>query len=102
LVSRVQGDLEECAQADPECAIAYWGIALSLLFNPHAAPPAPNLPTGLAAIQKGKEVGAKTQRERDFIDALTVFYADYDKDHAWRAVQAYLKAMEAFGAALPH
>ena len=30
-------------KADPECGIAYWGIALSLLWNPHVAPPAKNL-----------------------------------------------------------
>src|SRR5258707_12917753 len=65
---------EEVLKADPECGIAYWGIALSLLNNPHNPPPAPNLPLGLAAIQKGKAVGAKTPRERDFIDALLVFY----------------------------
>jgi hypothetical protein len=48
----------------------------------------------LAALQKGKTIGAKTQRERDYIDALLVFYTDYDKvDHRTR-VQAYLKAME--------
>src|SRR5579871_5414080 len=86
---------EDVLKADPECGIAYWGIALSLLYNPHAPPPVPNLPLGLAALQKGKAVGAKTERERDYIDALTVFYADYDKiPHAQR-VQAYLKAMEA-------
>src|SRR5215475_2939911 len=27
---------EEVLNVDPECAIAYWGIALSLLYNPHA------------------------------------------------------------------
>src|SRR3954453_10076686 len=54
---------EEVLKADPGCAIAYWGIALSLLWNPHAAPPAGNLPLGLAALQKGKTIGAKTQRE---------------------------------------
>ena len=27
---------EEALKADPECAIAYWGIALSLLNNPHS------------------------------------------------------------------
>src|SRR5215472_5330048 len=85
---------EEVLNADPECAIAYWGIGLSLLYNPHAPPPPENLPLGLAALQKGKAVGAKTQRERDYIDALLVFYTDYDKiDHRTR-VQAYLKAME--------
>ena len=88
-------------KADPECGIAYWGIALSLLFNPHAPPPAPNLPLGLAAIQKGKAVGAKTQRERDYIDALLVFYTDYDKIAHGARVQAYLKAMEALAQRYP-
>src|SRR3984893_17356455 len=31
---------EDALKADPECGIAYWGIALSLLWNPHATPPA--------------------------------------------------------------
>jgi tetratricopeptide (TPR) repeat protein len=92
---------EDVLKADSECGIAYWGIGLSLLYNPHAPPPAPNLPLGLAALQKGKAVGAKTQRERDYINALTVFYADYDKvPHAQR-VQAYLNAMEALARKYP-
>ena len=82
-------------KADPDCAIAYWGIATSLLLNPFGVPPAANLAEGLAAIQKAKATGAKTPREREFIDALGAFYADYDKlDHRSR-VQAYLKAMAA-------
>ena len=62
----------------------------------------PNLPLGLAAIQKGKAVGAKTQRERDYIDALAVFYTDYDKIPHGARVQAYLKAMEALAARYPN
>ena len=50
---------EDVLKADPGCAIAHWGIALSLLYNPHAPPPAANLPLGLAAIQKGQAVGAR-------------------------------------------
>src|SRR6266478_3810117 len=92
---------EDVAKADPECGVAFWGIALTLLGNPHGAPPASNLPLGLAAIQKAKAVGAKTQRERDYIDALAVMYVDYDKiDHRSR-VQAYLKAMEALAGRYP-
>src|SRR6266542_6586653 len=34
-----QRSFEEALKIDPECAIAYWGIALSLLYNPHVAPP---------------------------------------------------------------
>jgi hypothetical protein len=87
--------LEEALKADPECAIAYWGIAQSLLLNPFGVPPAANLAEGLAAIQKAQAIGAKTPRERELIDALGAFYTDYDKlDHRTR-VQAYLKAMAA-------
>ena len=92
---------EEALKADPECAIAYWGIALSLLYNPHAPAPAENLPLGLAALNKSKEIGAKSQREKDYIDALLAFYADHEKtDHRTR-VQAYLKAVDALAAKYP-
>jgi hypothetical protein len=85
---------EDVLKADPDCGIAYRGIALSLLWNPHVAPPAKNLAEGAAAIEKGKSIGAQTDRERDYIDALAVMYADYDKvDHRTRS-QAYAKAME--------
>ena len=92
---------EEVIKADPDCAIAYWGIALSLLGNPHGAIPAPNLPPGLAAIEKGKTVGARSERERDYIDALSVMYVDYDKIPHQARVQSYLKKMEALAAKYP-
>ena len=92
---------EEAIKADGECAIAYWGIALSLLNNPHSAIPAPNLPLGLAAIEKAKAAGAKSERERDYIDALSVMYVDYDKIPQQVRVQSYLKKMEALAAKYP-
>lgn len=92
---------DEVIKADGECAIAYWGIALSLLSNPHGAIPAPNLPLGLAAIQKAKEIGAKTERERDYVDALAVMYVDYDKIPQQTRVLSYLKAMEKLAAKYP-
>jgi hypothetical protein len=85
---------EDVLKADPECGIAYWGIALSLLLNPHAPTPAKNLADGAAAIAKGKSVGAKTERERDYIDALAIIYVDYEKTGHLPRTQAYAKAME--------
>src|SRR5437667_5856029 len=97
-----KGIFEEVLKADPDCGIAYWGIALSLLNHPHAPPPVGNLPLGLAAIEKGKAIGAKTQRERDFINALAAFYTGFDKvDHRTR-VLAYLAAMEGVAQAYPN
>src|SRR5882672_10482907 len=89
-----QQAFEDVLKTDPECGIAYWGIALSQLWNPHTPAPAKNLAEGAAAIAKGKSVGANTQRERDYLDALGVMYLDYEKvDHRTR-IQAYAKAME--------
>jgi tetratricopeptide (TPR) repeat protein len=92
---------EDTLKADPACGIAYWGIALSLLWNPHIAPPAKNLAEGAAAIEKARTVGFKTEREKGYVDALAVMYADYDKvDHRTRVV-AYAKAMEALAQKYP-
>jgi hypothetical protein len=92
---------EETLTADPSCAIAYWGIALSLLFNPHIQTPPDNLALGLAALEKGRALGAKTQRERDYIDTLLVWYADHARVPHGQRVQAYLKAMEALAQRYP-
>src|SRR5215813_3035839 len=97
-----QREYQNVLKADPQCGIAYWGIALSLLLNPHIAPPAKNLAEGAAAIANAKSVGAKTQRERGLIDALAVMYTDYDKiDHRTRVV-AYSKAMEQLAQRFPN
>src|ERR1041384_3330932 len=85
---------EDTLKADPECGIAYWGIALSLLWNPHVPAPAKNLTEGAAAIAKAKSVGSKTQRERDYVDALAAMYTDSDKRPHLARSQAYAKAME--------
>ena len=93
---------EDALKADPECGIAYWGIALSLLLNPHVPPPVKNLVEGSAAIAKGQKIAAKSQRERDYIDALAVMYVDHEKvDHRTRVV-AYAAAMAALAQRYPN
>src|SRR5205807_8213072 len=57
---------------------------------------------GASVIMKGKTIGAKTQRERDYIDALGTMYSDYEKvDHRTR-LQAYAKAMEQLAQRYPN
>ncbi|MCC7346083.1 MAG: hypothetical protein IT538_01685, partial [Variibacter sp.] len=92
---------EEALKADPNCAIASWGIALSLWNNPHFAPPAQNLAPALTAIQKAQALGAKSARERDFIDALAALYVDHDKVPYRTRLQAYLGKMEALATRYP-
>ena len=96
-----QREFNKALKADPGCGIAYWGIALSLLWNPHIAPPVKNLADGAAALAKGKEVGARTERERDYITALSAMYTDFGKvDHHTRVLN-YMKAMEQLAAKYP-
>jgi tetratricopeptide (TPR) repeat protein len=85
----------ETAAADPQCAIAYWGIAISHRPNPLILPLASAvLKNGFEAVEKGKAIGAKTERERDWLEAIELYYKDYDKvDQTTRGL-AYEKAME--------
>jgi tetratricopeptide (TPR) repeat protein len=81
-------------EAEPGCAMGYWGIAMShwypLWFPPNAAA----LKAGSEAVETAQAAPTKTDRERDYIAAIAAFYRDSDKlDHHTRAV-AYEKAME--------
>jgi tetratricopeptide (TPR) repeat protein len=60
---------------DPACAIATWGIATILIGNTFSLGPSPeNAARAIAAIERGRTIGAKTQRERDYIEAIAAFY----------------------------
>lgn len=93
---------EDALKADPTCAIAQWGVALSLVDNPHNAIPRSNLAPGLAAMQEAKAMNAKTERERDYIGALMLMYADHDKLSHRQRIRAYVKAMEVLAAKYPN
>jgi tetratricopeptide (TPR) repeat protein len=86
---------EAVLQQDPNCAIAYWGIALDLLGNSLVGPPPlKTLQMAWEALEKARAIGAKTERERDWIEALSAYYRDYDKVALDARLAAYTKAME--------
>ncbi|HEY7436952.1 MAG TPA: hypothetical protein VIE41_17555 [Methylomirabilota bacterium] len=92
----------EVVTADPSCGIAHWGVAMAWLGNPLAGPPsARGLKEGSAAVEKAKAAGGGTDREREYIAAIEIFYRDADRvDHRTRAL-AYEKAMERLAARYP-
>jgi len=86
---------EGVLRQDPTCAMAYWGIALDLLNNSLAVvPPRADAEAAWAALEKAREIGAKTQRERDWIEALSAYYRDHDKTPVNARLVAYNNAME--------
>jgi tetratricopeptide (TPR) repeat protein len=90
-------------ETDPGCAIAWWGIAISQRPNPLVGPwDAATLKRGLDAVQKGESIGAKTQRERDWLAALKEFYKDYDKVDQDTRTKNYEQAMGALSRKYPN
>ncbi len=86
---------DKVAQLDPDCGLAHWGRALSALGNPFAWPaPAKAWQAGAASMAKAKQVGARSERERDYIAALGKFYEGWEQtEHRPRAL-AWEAAME--------
>ena len=90
------------AEKDPACGIAWWGVAMSRWGNPFApSRPVAALQQGRDAIAKARAAGAKTAREREFIDAAATLFTDFENvAHRTRIVN-YERAMERLHATYP-
>jgi hypothetical protein len=86
--------LLDVLNADPSCSIAYWGIGVNRMLNPFGGQPAEKvLLEGQAAVDKALAAPAKTQRERDYVEAIAALYTHGQAP--WRErVLKYEKAME--------
>lgn len=89
--------------ADSTCAISYWGIALSQWSNPFAAgmKEKSQLQAGRESALLGKAAGAKTERERDYIDAVASLYQDFETTPQTARLNAYRDAMSKLAARYP-
>jgi hypothetical protein len=76
----------EALERDPNCAIATWGIATILIGNTFAAGPTPaQAQQAKEAIERGRAIGARTERERYFIEAVAEYYDRFgDRPHGAR------------------
>ena len=77
-----ENQFKEVAKQDPDCAMAYWGQALSLYHQLWSRPTKADLKRGNDLLAHATGLKPKTAREREYISALAVFYHDSDKiDH---------------------
>ena len=88
---------------DPACAVANFGLAALLMNNPlagqGASPKAAE--AAMAAIEQGRRTGAKTQRERDYIEAVASYYADFSNRPERARQLSRAQAFEALAAKYP-
>jgi hypothetical protein len=88
---------------DPSCTIANWGIAAILMSNPLAGQGASlkAAAAAQAAIDEGRRVPPKTQRERDYIEAVAAYYQDFSTRPERSRQESRAKAFEALAARYP-
>ncbi len=77
--------------ADSTCGIAYWGLALS----------DKQIATGLGFVGRGRAAIAKTQREKDYIDAVAHLYENAHPTDQYARLVAYRDAMHALADRYP-
>jgi tetratricopeptide (TPR) repeat protein len=65
------------AELDPQCAMAHWGMAIAY-FQQLWEPPLVPATTSIAQreIQRAQQIGSGSERERQFINALSLIYQD--------------------------
>jgi tetratricopeptide (TPR) repeat protein len=94
----------EILAQDPSCAIATWGIAAILMSNPLAGiGPSPQwAERARVAIDQGRKIGAKTQRERDYLEAVAAYYEDWANRPERTRQLNRARAFEALAARYPN
>jgi len=91
------------AKADPTCAMAHWGIAMTQFHELWGRPDAEALKTGAAEMAEARELAAArpvTPREHEYIAALSAFYEQAPKDYM-QGADAYTALMGKLHADFP-
>ena len=82
-------------QADPQCAMAYWGAAMTYNHPFWDAPTREDESAAWALVQKGRQTTKKTPREEMYLDAAAALYKDAGAGSKSERDEAYKNAMKA-------
>jgi tetratricopeptide (TPR) repeat protein len=89
-----QRQFEQIAIADPHCAMAHWGIAMSLFYQIWDRPGDKERSRAWAELESANKLSARSARERAFIAALTEIFRPGPQEFQARA-DAYATSMAA-------
>jgi tetratricopeptide (TPR) repeat protein len=82
-------------QADPQCAMAYWGAAMTYNHPFWDAPTREDESAAWALVQRGRQTTKKTPREEMYLDAVAALYKDAGAGSKSERDEAYKNAMKA-------
>jgi len=93
---------EHVARTDPRCAMAHWGVAMTLFQPLWPTRPRPDdLRRGWEAVRQAKALAAPTDRERRLVAAAEAFFQEPDSADYWRRIRRWESAMEEAYRAFP-
>jgi tetratricopeptide (TPR) repeat protein len=95
--TQAMGSADRVLQQDPACGMAHWVKALAMLDNPFAWPITLSdkaLAEGPRHLDAARKTGLKSQRERDYVDALALFHTNLSKQNFRPNVQAFEQALQ--------
>ena len=94
---------ERVDTTDPQCAMAHWGIAMTLFQPLWPTRPRPEaLQRGWEAVQKAKALQPPTERERSFVAAAEAFFLEPSSSDYWLRIRRWEQAMEKVYASFPN
>ena len=99
---RAREAFDRAARLDSTCAMAQWGVAMTL-FQPlwPTRPTAAELRFGAETVRRARALGARTERERLYVDAVDAFYADGAPVDYWERIRRWSAALGRLHAAVP-
>jgi tetratricopeptide (TPR) repeat protein len=93
---------ERVAAIDPKCAMAHWGVAMTLFQPLWPTRPRPEaLQRGWQEVQKAKELQPPTEREHLFVAATEAFFLEPASADYWLRIRRWEQAMEKVYNAFP-
>ena len=99
---RARESFERIAETDPTCAMAHWGIAMTLFQPLWPTRPRPaEMRRGWDAVERARALAPPTERERLLVDAAAAFFQEPESADYWRRIRRWAQAMERAHAAFP-
>jgi tetratricopeptide (TPR) repeat protein len=99
--SEAQRVFEKVAAADPNCAMAYWGVAMSHFHLGLSWPAPADIELGRQALRRAEAAAEKDAREAAYITALRELYSDFKIEDSWKYFKSYADQLSQIAAMYP-
>jgi hypothetical protein len=99
--SEAQRVFENVAASDPNCAMAYWGVAMSHFHLGLSWPAPADIELGREALTKAEAAAEKDAREMAYVAALRDLYTDFKIDGSWKYFENYADKLSQIAAMYP-